>query len=197
MIGEAEIAAHEAGRLPHQQQPRHGGRPRGARRGLEATAICAARPSTCSRSSPRPTARRSVTPLQGLDNVILTPHIGGSTEEAQERIGAEVARKLIDYSRHRLDRRRGQLPAGAAAGPAHRHALHPRPPQRARHAGPPQRGLRAARPQHRGAVPPDRRRDRLRRARRRPGRTREPGHTLHEIRALDGTIRARLLYQRS
>ena len=37
-------------------------------------------------------------PLQGLDNVILTPHVGGSTEEAQERIGAEVARKLLDYS---------------------------------------------------------------------------------------------------
>jgi D-3-phosphoglycerate dehydrogenase len=33
-----------------------------------------------------------------LENVILTPHIGGSTEEAQERIGAEVARKPIDYS---------------------------------------------------------------------------------------------------
>lgn len=41
---------------------------------------------------------RFVTPLQGLPNVILTPHIGGSTEEAQERIGAEVARKLVDYS---------------------------------------------------------------------------------------------------
>jgi hypothetical protein len=39
-----------------------------------------------------------VSPLQGLENVILTPHIGGSTEEAQERIGAEVARKLVDYS---------------------------------------------------------------------------------------------------
>lgn len=41
---------------------------------------------------------RFVSPLQGLDNVILTPHVGGSTEEAQERIGAEVARKLVDYS---------------------------------------------------------------------------------------------------
>ena len=37
-------------------------------------------------------------PLQGLPNVILTPHIGGSTGEAQERIGAEVADKLIDYA---------------------------------------------------------------------------------------------------
>jgi len=37
-------------------------------------------------------------PLQGIDNVILTPHVGGSTEEAQERIGSEVARKLIDFS---------------------------------------------------------------------------------------------------
>jgi D-3-phosphoglycerate dehydrogenase len=47
---------------------------------------------------PRSNTERFVSPLQGLDNVILTPHIGGSTEEAQERIGAEVARKLVDYS---------------------------------------------------------------------------------------------------
>ena len=47
---------------------------------------------------PSSNAERFASPLQGLPNVILTPHVGGSTEEAQERIGAEVARKLIDYS---------------------------------------------------------------------------------------------------
>jgi len=41
---------------------------------------------------------RLTTPLQGLPNVILTPHVGGSTEEAQANIGAEVAEKLITYS---------------------------------------------------------------------------------------------------
>lgn len=37
------------------------------------------------------------TPLQGLSNVILTPHIGGSTEEAQENIGDDVSNKLFQY----------------------------------------------------------------------------------------------------
>jgi D-3-phosphoglycerate dehydrogenase len=36
-------------------------------------------------------------PLRGLENVILTPHIGGSTEEAQENIGREVADKLARF----------------------------------------------------------------------------------------------------
>ena len=39
-----------------------------------------------------------VTPLREFDNVILTPHIGGSTLEAQENIGVEVAAKLVRYS---------------------------------------------------------------------------------------------------
>lgn len=39
-----------------------------------------------------------VSPLRGLDNVILTPHIGGSTAEAQENIGTEVASKFVKYS---------------------------------------------------------------------------------------------------
>jgi D-3-phosphoglycerate dehydrogenase len=36
-------------------------------------------------------------PLQGLPNVILTPHIGGSTEEAQQNIGEDVSGKLLSY----------------------------------------------------------------------------------------------------
>ncbi len=39
-----------------------------------------------------------VSPLRRFDNVLLTPHIGGSTLEAQENIGVEVAEKLIRYS---------------------------------------------------------------------------------------------------
>ncbi len=41
-----------------------------------------------------------VSELRGLPNVILTPHIGGSTEEAQHGIGRYVAGKLRDYCRH-------------------------------------------------------------------------------------------------
>ena len=47
---------------------------------------------------PEGNADAFVSPLCGLDNVILTPHIGGSTLEAQDNIGAEVAAKLVRYS---------------------------------------------------------------------------------------------------
>lgn len=48
-------------------------------------------------TEPSSNSDRFQSPLQGLKNVILTPHIGGSTEEAQDRIGREVARKMLDY----------------------------------------------------------------------------------------------------
>ena len=47
---------------------------------------------------PKSNEEEFMSPLCGLDNVILTPHIGGSTVEAQRNIGIEVAVKLIKYS---------------------------------------------------------------------------------------------------
>ncbi len=47
---------------------------------------------------PRTNKDEFQSPLRGLDNVILTPHIGGSTMEAQANIGLEVAEKLVKYS---------------------------------------------------------------------------------------------------
>jgi D-3-phosphoglycerate dehydrogenase len=47
---------------------------------------------------PRSNKESFESPLRGLDNVILTPHIGGSTMEAQANIGLEVAEKLVKYS---------------------------------------------------------------------------------------------------
>jgi D-3-phosphoglycerate dehydrogenase / 2-oxoglutarate reductase len=46
---------------------------------------------------PEKNGDRFTNPLQGLPNVILTPHIGGSTEEAQENIGEDVSNKLFQY----------------------------------------------------------------------------------------------------
>ena len=47
---------------------------------------------------PRSNEDEFVSPLRRFDNVILTPHVGGSTVEAQRNIGLEVATKLIKYS---------------------------------------------------------------------------------------------------
>ena len=47
---------------------------------------------------PQGNAEPFVSPLCGMDNVILTPHVGGSTLEAQDNIGIEVATKLVRYS---------------------------------------------------------------------------------------------------
>jgi len=48
-------------------------------------------------SEPQKNGDPFVTPLQGLSNVILTPHIGGSTEEAQLNIGDDVSSKLFNF----------------------------------------------------------------------------------------------------
>lgn len=47
---------------------------------------------------PRSNDDEFISPLRKYDNCILTPHVGGSTMEAQENIGMEVAEKLVRYS---------------------------------------------------------------------------------------------------
>ena len=61
--------------------------------------------------------------LQGLPNVILTPHIGGSTEEAQEDIGNFVANKLISYVRRGSTSLSVNLPNVDLAGRVGTHGL--------------------------------------------------------------------------
>ncbi len=74
-------------------------------------------------TEPKSAGEAFASPLQGLPNVILTPHIGGSTEEAQERIGEEVAHKLLDF-----------LDAGSTGGAVNfPHVDQPRAPGQARY----------------------------------------------------------------
>ena len=47
---------------------------------------------------PKANDEEFISPLRRFDNVLLTPHVGGSTEEAQQNIGLEVASKLLKYS---------------------------------------------------------------------------------------------------
>ncbi|MDP4534686.1 phosphoglycerate dehydrogenase [Alkalimonas collagenimarina] len=49
-------------------------------------------------TEPKSNSEEFISPLRAFDNVLLTPHIGGSTQEAQENIGYEVAGKLVKYS---------------------------------------------------------------------------------------------------
>ena len=64
-----------------------------------------------------------VSPLRAFDNVILTPHIGGSTQEAQANIGVEVAEKLATYSDSGITTSAVNFPQVALPAQADRHRL--------------------------------------------------------------------------
>jgi D-3-phosphoglycerate dehydrogenase len=52
-----------------------------------------------------------ISPLQGLSNVLLTPHIGGSTQEAQHHIGIDVSTKMLAYLEKGVSNGSHTLPA--------------------------------------------------------------------------------------
>ncbi|MCM2129485.1 phosphoglycerate dehydrogenase [Larsenimonas rhizosphaerae] len=72
---------------------------------------------------PKSNTEEFVSPLREFDNVILTPHIGGSTMEAQENIGIEVAEKLITYSDNGTTITSVNFPEVALPSHPHKHRL--------------------------------------------------------------------------
>jgi len=74
-------------------------------------------------SEPKGRGDEFVSELRGLPNVILTPHIGGSTEEAQQDIGEFVAGKLADYMTSGATSLSVNLPGIALPAPAGSHRL--------------------------------------------------------------------------
>lgn len=72
---------------------------------------------------PRSNEDEFVSPLRGIDKALLTPHIGGSTMEAQENIGIEVADKLALYSDNGTTTSSVNFPEVALPGHAGVHRL--------------------------------------------------------------------------
>jgi D-3-phosphoglycerate dehydrogenase / 2-oxoglutarate reductase len=72
---------------------------------------------------PESNTEEFASPLRGIDNVLLTPHIGGSTAEAQEAIGLEVAEKLLTYSNNGSTLSAVNFPEVALPGHAGKHRL--------------------------------------------------------------------------
>lgn len=72
---------------------------------------------------PESNSEEFASPLRGIDHVLLTPHIGGSTAEAQEAIGLEVAEKLLTYSNNGSTISAVNFPEVALPGHAGKHRL--------------------------------------------------------------------------
>ena len=75
-------------------------------------------------SEPKNREEPFVSPLQGIPNVILTPHVGGSTQEAQVDIGRYVAGKLADYEAYGNTSMSVNLPEVSVSAPGAERILH-------------------------------------------------------------------------
>ena len=96
LFGPREFAADAAGQPVPQPVARLRRRPRGAARCILSGHLAGAAVDVFP-TEPAARGEEFVSELRGLPNVILTPHVGGSTEEAQQDIGHFVAGKLRDY----------------------------------------------------------------------------------------------------
>ena len=76
-------------------------------------------------SEPKSNEEEFLSPLREFDNCIITPHVGGSTIEAQENIGIEVSEKLVKYSDNGSSFTSVNFPEVALpAHPGHHRLLH-------------------------------------------------------------------------
>ncbi|MDF1490150.1 phosphoglycerate dehydrogenase [Tessaracoccus caeni] len=75
-------------------------------------------------SEPKSKDERFVSKLQGMNNVILTPHIGGSTQEAQVSIGRFVAGKFADFEQYGSTSMAVNLPEVGAGRVAQQRIVH-------------------------------------------------------------------------
>jgi D-3-phosphoglycerate dehydrogenase len=96
MFGEAEFAAMRPGSLFLNLSRGFVVDHAALRRGIESGRLAGAAVDVFP-AEPRGRGEEFTSVLRGLPNVILTPHVGGSTEEAQQDIGEFVAGKLLDY----------------------------------------------------------------------------------------------------
>ncbi|MFT7243655.1 MAG: D-3-phosphoglycerate dehydrogenase [Candidatus Azotimanducaceae bacterium] len=74
-------------------------------------------------SEPKSAAEEFLSPLRKFENCILTPHVGGSTMEAQEKIGEEVAQKLVKFSDNGSTLSSVNFPEVSLPAHAHSHRL--------------------------------------------------------------------------